>query len=152
MLQAFAGQSTYPSLFSGTCPPSTSWPACPPNFQLRAQSPGGFPVGLRRPGGINPPQRPASGVHRQPNSRWRQRRPGIGPVVVRWSNTDTRRGRGLNHMASGNLRYRRTVFRDTSSSWAIPRIERPAPFISYISFTSPTFSNLSEAPPHSVCE
>ena len=54
-------------------------------------------------------------------------------------------------MASGDFRYRRTVFRAMPSSPAIPRTERPAPFISQISFTSPTFSNLSEAPPHSVC-
>ena len=38
-------------------------------------------------------------------------------------------------IASGDCRYRRTVFRDTSSSLAISRIEWPAPFISYISFT-----------------
>ena len=43
---------------------------------------------------------------------------------------DPRGGRGLGRMASGDFRYRRTVLRDTSSSWAIPRIERPAPFIS----------------------
>ena len=40
---------------------------------------------------------------------------------------------GLRRLQNLPLRrqgYRRTVLRDTSSSWAIPRIERPAPFIS----------------------
>ena len=49
------------------------------------------------------------------------------------------------------FRYLRTVLRDTSSSWAIPRTERPAPFISWMSFTSPTFSNVFHAPPQSPC-
>ena len=39
-------------------------------------------------------------------------------------------GPGLALMASGDFRYRRTVFRAMPSSPAIPRTERPAPFIS----------------------
>ena len=58
--------------------------------------------------------------------------------------------RAFGLIASGDFRYRRTVFRETSSSLAISRIERPAPFNSYISFTCPTFSNLSGAPPQKV--
>ena len=60
---------------------------------------------------------------------------------------DARCGLGLGLMASGDFRYRRTVFRAMPSTPAIRRMERPAPFISYISFTSPTFSNSSEVPP-----
>ena len=44
-----------------------------------------------------------------------------------------RRPHGLRRLQNLPLRrqgYQRTVLRDTSSSWAIPRIERPAPFIS----------------------
>ena len=40
------------------------------------------------------------------------------------------RAKAEGRVDSGDFRYRRTVLRDTSSSWAIPRIERPAPFIS----------------------
>ena len=48
-------------------------------------------------------------------------------------------------MASGDFRYLLTVFREMSNSLAISRIPYPAPFSSYISFTSATFSN---APVH----
>ena len=51
------------------------------------------------------------------------------------SSFDPLGGRAFGRIASGDCRYRRTVFRDTSSSLAISRIEWPAPFISYISFT-----------------
>ena len=56
---------------------------------------------------------------------------------------DPRIGLGFGRSASGDFRYRRTVFRETSNSRAISRILRPAPFNSYIFFTSPTFNNLS---------
>ena len=46
------------------------------------------------------------------------------------SSLDARRARSLGRMASGDLRYRRTVFRATLRSSAIPRMERPVPFIS----------------------
>ena len=46
------------------------------------------------------------------------------------SSFEPRGGRGFGRIASGDFRYFRTVLRDTSSSRAIPRIERPAPFIS----------------------
>lgn len=48
-------------------------------------------------------------------------------------------------MASGDFRYLLTVFREMSNSLAISRTPCPAPFNSYISFTSATFSN---APVH----
>ena len=43
---------------------------------------------------------------------------------------DPLEGQCLGRMASGDFRYLRTVFRAMPSSPAIPRIERPAPFIS----------------------
>ena len=48
-------------------------------------------------------------------------------------------------MASGDFSYLLTVFREMSNSLAISRTPCPAPFSSYISFTSATFSN---APVH----
>ena len=57
-----------------------------------------------------------------------------------------------NDMASGDLRYLRTVFRAMPSSPAIPRMERPAPLISWISFTCPTFSKVCRAPPRGLRE
>ena len=49
------------------------------------------------------------------------------------------------------LRNRHTVLRATSDSLAISRMYQHAHFISRIYFTSPTFSNSSEAPAHRVC-
>ena len=46
------------------------------------------------------------------------------------SSRDARRLRGFGRMASGDFRYFLTVLRDTPSSRAISRIERPAPFSS----------------------
>ena len=48
-------------------------------------------------------------------------------------------------MASGDFRYLLIVFREMSNSLAISRTPCLAPFSSYISFTSATFSN---APVH----
>ena len=51
------------------------------------------------------------------------------------SSFDPLGARAFDRRAYGDCRYRRSVFRDTSSFLAISRIEWPAPFISYISFT-----------------
>ena len=65
---------------------------------------------------------------------------------------DSLEGRCFGRMASGVFRYLRTVLRAMPSSPAIPRMERPAPFISLISFTSSTFSKVCRAPPRRLRE
>ena len=65
---------------------------------------------------------------------------------------EARCSRGLGRMASGDFRYRRTVFRAMPKSSAIPRMERPAPFIPKISFTCPTFNKTWRAPPRRLRE
>ena len=57
------------------------------------------------------------------------------------SSFDPHRGLRLALETSGDRRYLRTEFLDIPSSRAIPRIDRPSPFISYSSFTVLPLSN-----------
>ena len=52
----------------------------------------------------------------------------------------------LGRMASGDFSQRRTVYRPIPGSSVITRIEPPAQFILYMSFTSPTFNKTLQAP------
>lgn len=58
------------------------------------------------------------------------------------SSFDARFVRALDRNASGDLRYRRTVFLAMPRSSATLRMERPAPFISQIFFTCPTINKV----------